>query len=132
MSSLVTARDDIQGIVYTALPGTTIHWDGVPVTSRPLPTQSWAQVVVRHAAGRQASLAGAHSKWEHVGVAIVAIYGTSRATGRALAETLQAAFEKRRTSSGVWFPSVVVKEIGADDAWYHWSVEVNFRWEEWS
>lgn len=132
MTTLDQAKDEVLTAFFTAwslqaIPP-VVYFDGLPDPARPLPGHPWAQVVIRHVSGRRVTFQPSH--FEHTGIVTIAVYGIDRDDGQTRAEVARDAFEGQCTPGGVWFRDVKVVEVGADDAWYHWNVLAEFRWEE--
>jgi len=145
-ATLQTARDEILGAFKTrwdldsaAVNGGTIPpvaYEGVPFAAPS--TAAWARIVVRHASGGQATLAGdvpSRIRTRKIGVVIVSVFaplekGLGVTLGRNLAAVAKKAFEGAATPSAVWFRNAVAAEVGEDGPWFQWNVSATFEYDE--
>lgn len=140
------ARDEILGVFKARWDADTaaiagyvpeVFFDGVPKGSRPDPEKAWAEVVLRHVQGQQASLSQdtGRRRFERIGIVTVAVFAPlivagGLGMGENLAKVAKAAFEGKSTISGVWFRSTRIAEVGASGPWAQWNVISEFRYDE--
>lgn len=96
--------------------------------------QGWGRAMVRHAGGRQASIADVNGvrRWERTGVATIETWSPA-AHGRDVAdemiEVMMEALEGASTPSGVWFRNARFNEVGQDGGWYRVNILVDFTYD---
>jgi hypothetical protein len=87
---------------------------------------------VKHADGRQGSLAGATGVklWDRVGTLWIELYapqGDGNTAGYALAQAMTDAVQSSRA---VWFRNVLMNEMGADGAFQRFDVKATFEYTD--
>lgn len=94
----------------------------------------YANVMVRHAAGRQGTLGGQGARtFERFGIIMVTI-NTPSASGLSsylsLAKVVADAYEGVSSPNGVWFRNVRINELGRFGAFFQTNVLVDFEYTE--
>lgn len=129
------ARDIINTVFLNAWGATNfpVVWRDVP-GSVPTSETPWARVTLRHATGRQASLAGESGaqRWERTGTVFVQIFspiGDGSKKGYELAQLVTNAYQSAR-GSDVWFRNVRINELGSDGAFESFNVLADFSYDD--
>jgi hypothetical protein len=133
------ATDDVYGTISLAMralfPAVVRKYDGIDDHKPPAMDKSWIFAVLRHATGRQGSLAGDTGKrrWTAVGTLIVQVFVPMEKTGRTgavnIASALKSVVQKTQTENGVWFRNVTINEIGEDKGWYQVNMSATFTYD---
>jgi hypothetical protein len=125
MTERITAKDMMMEHIKAALPvGVVALW---PDTPQSIPDgEPWVRPTIRHAGGKQASLAGVNGqrKFKHYGILIVQIF-TPGGDGQTKSDTITQAFLtyfEKVNSSPIWYRNIRAIEIGKDGA----AEQVNF------
>lgn len=129
------ARDEILGVflaVWKPL-GYPVVWTDVPADV-PSTATVWARVTVRHATGRQASLAGEDGarRWNRTGTLYVQVFapvGDGSASAYAAAQVVANAYQAAR-GLGVWFRNTRINEVGASGAFEQINVLTDFSYDD--
>lgn len=137
MSSLTFAQanDEVLTLLKTAwdTTGHKLFYEGVR-DQRETDNGPWAQVVVRHAVGRQDTLGGVGNRsFLRLGVLIVTIHtlsSSSLSDAYALAKVVADAYEGVSSPGGVWFRNVRVNELGRDGTFNMTQVLIDFEYYE--
>lgn len=140
-ATLPQARDEILGQFKAAWDLATppvppvVYDDSIPTapgTGNPAP--AWARCKLRHFGGGQRAITDKAVKhYERSGVLFIQIFTPSNG-GQVLADTLAViarnAFEGKRTASGVWFPSAIIRDGVTDGSWLRTNVNISFQYDE--
>jgi hypothetical protein len=102
------------------------------VPGEPPATGPYGRTSVKHADGRQGSLAGATGVklWDRVGTLWIELYapqGDGNTAGYALAQAMTDAVQSSRA---VWFRNVLMNEMGADGAFQRFDVKATFEYTD--
>lgn len=125
------ARDVMVGIVKTVvdanLPFTMLYPN---VTGQPPATGKWGRTVVKHAVGRQGSLAGADGRkvWDRIGTLWISLYtppGDGNVAGYAIGQSMVSALEDSET---IWMRNVTLEEMGSDGGFERFDVKAEFEY----
>lgn len=116
---------DFASLGLAAVP--EVDWQDVDTGFTPNPMLPWARVTIKHNGQQQASFRGARGlpqRYTAVGTITIQVFTPiSRRNGSDLDEKLakiaENALRGRVSPNGVWFPSVVAKEIGNDGAGFN-------------
>lgn len=126
------AEDIILGIFKTAWDPRPAVYDDDPGN---IPTGEvvWARATIRHATGRQSSLAGAIGtrRFTDEGTVFVQVFapvGDGSTACMAAAREVQNAYRDAR--SRVWFRDVRLNEVGASGAFYQINVLATFSYDD--
>ena len=129
------ATDEILDLFHAA-------WDSsIPVHHEEVRKQrskdenAWATTQIRHAAGRQTTLASANgsSRFAREGLLTIQIFapgGKGLQDAYALAKVAVDAYEGSATPGGVWFRNVRLNEVGRDGKFFQVNVLVEFLYDE--
>jgi hypothetical protein len=128
------ARDEMLA-VFKAAWDTTTAAGNVTYSDKPanVPNAAWARVTVRHANGRQSSLAGAmgpkrYTQTGTLWVQVFAPVGDGMVTAYALAQTVVNAY---RTARGtVWYRNPRMQEVGSSGAFEQINVLTDFTYDD--
>lgn len=130
------AIDQMSAVFKAAMDPTTypVVWDDTPGDT-PKTRTPWARHTIRHETGRQASLLGdlGKTRWERGGTIFLQLFdapGAGMSRLRPLVSLVQAAYEGRATSGGIWFRNTRVNEIGVREGWRQINVLVDFTYDE--
>lgn len=147
--TLSEARDSIQTLFFTAWAALTpavvggstpvrIVWDGVDDGTLVDAQRPYANVLIRHFDGRQATFSNPSGlrRFARTGLVTVQIYTPLLSSvGLSVAENLATiardAFEGVSSPEGIWFTLVATKEVGPDGrGFYQFNVTAQFRYDE--
>lgn len=130
------AKNEIQKVLYDAwnTTGYQIHFEEV-YKERSANKDPWAVSQMRHYSGRQTTLCNAdgEKRFTRQGVLTVQIFvpgGKGLSTAYNLGKVVSDAFEGVSNSSGVWFRSVRIREVGRDGEFFQLNVIVDFQYDE--
>lgn len=129
------ARDAIFGILKAVWDptGYPIVWTDVPGEKPPSETV-WARATIRHATGRQASLAGENGarRYEATGTVFVQVFapiGDGSTAGYRAAELVKNAYNAARDDN-IWFRDTRMIEVGASGAFEQFNVLSTFSYDD--
>lgn len=129
------ARDIILGVFKAAWDPTGFPavWADVPGSASTSETV-WARATIRHATGRQASLAGADGarRWSRTGTVYIQVFapvGDGSKAGYEAAQIVVNAFQASRHSN-VWFKDVRMNEAGTSGAFEQLNVLATFSYDD--
>ena len=130
------ANDQILTVFKTAWDATTYQafYESVR-DQREDGTDPWAEVYLRHTAGRQATLSSASGsrmfrREGTLSVRIHTVQGNGLQTAYGLAKVVSDAFEGSSTTGGVWFRDVRINEVGRDGEFHITDVLIDFEYDE--
>lgn len=130
------ARDEIFARIWSGLQptGRDVIWPDTPA-QMPATATPWARVTLRHATGRQSTLADINGErqFERAGALFVQCFspaGDGAGEAYSLAESALGAIEGRATPGGVWFRNCRLREDGIDGAWFGVTVIADFEYQE--
>lgn len=139
MTTRIQARDEIQGLINTALAGAThppdqIVWPGVPA-DKPAADQVWVRVTLQHTDGGQSALGRAEGarRYTYHGLVWIEIYtpmGDGLSADDDLAIVLLAALRAARTTNGAILRNASAREAGPDGGWSKTVVQADFEYDE--
>ena len=122
------ARDEVMALLAPAIAAlggdVVVRWQGVGSAEPPDGGLRWLRVTMNHNDGRQASLAGATpvKRWNRTGLVMVQCFAPlakgSVKEAVKMAAAVQLALQGKPTSSGVWFRSCTIQEVGSDKFWF--------------
>lgn len=132
------ARDEMRGLFWAAWKAMDfaslglaavplVDWVDVDTAFTPNPERAFARVTIKHTNQSQVAFRGAYGRpqrYTAVGTITIQVFTPiSRRIGSELDEKLakiaENALRGRVSPNGVWFPSVVAKEIGNDGAGFN-------------
>jgi len=129
------ATDQILDLFIAAWdPAIPIHYEDVRKQRSPS-DEPWATTQIRHAAGRQTTLASANgsSRFAREGLLTIQIFapgGKGLQDAYALAKVAVDTYEGSATPGGVWFRNVRLNEVGRDGKFFQVNVLVEFLYDE--
>lgn len=128
------AVDEMLGVFTAAWTptGFPVVWTDVP-GNPPTTETPWARVTVKHATGRQGSLAGEVGTriFDRTGTIFIQVFtpvGQSMSESYRLAQLLVNAYEDARLE--VWFRNTRMKEVGASGAFEQVNVLSDFLYDD--
>ncbi len=132
--TFLDARDEMLA-VFLAVWNTTGHpivWTDLP-GDVPTTEISWARVTVKHAIGKQGSLAGevGNRMFDRKGTIFIQIFtpvGDGGVTAYQLAQLVVNAYQDARLD--VWFRNTRIKEVGASGAFEQINVLTDFHYDD--
>lgn len=121
---------DLLGTPPGSYPAIYPDLPGEPPTSETV----WARVTIRHADGKQASLAGENGarRWNRVGVLFIQVFapvGDGLTAAYTAAQAVGDAYQAAR-GLDVWFRNIRVNEVGASGAFEQVNVLVDFSYDD--
>lgn len=132
----IQAVDDMLSLVKAAATAAsvgTVVYDDQPVE---IPTDAsvWARATIQHNIAPQRTLGEPGGRvFERQGFLFIQLF-TPKGRGRDLIDqysvAFRNAFEGIRTTNGVWFPEVAVREAGSSGNWVQTNVVAEFKYEE--
>lgn len=129
------ARDEMLAVFHAAWGplGYPVVWTDLP-EDVPQAETVWARVTVRHATGRQASLAGEQGarRWNRTGTLFVQVFapvGDGSTAVYAAAQVVADAYQAAR-GLGVWFRNTRINEVGASGAFEQINVLTDFSYDD--
>jgi len=130
------ARDEILAVFKSAWDATGYEaiYEDVK-KQRPDDDDPYAVVTLRHAAGFQATLAGATGTrtFRRLGLLTIQVFtpiGNGLQDSYVLGKVAADAFEGSSTPGGVWFRDVRLNEIGRDGKFFQTNVLIDFQYDE--
>jgi hypothetical protein len=128
------ARDEMLA-VFKAAWDTTAAAGNVTYSDKPAraPNAAWARVTLRHATGRQSTLANAmgakrYTQTGTLWVQVFAPVGDGLVTVYALAQTVVNAYRSARGT--VWYRNTRLQEVGSNGAFEHINVLTDFTYDD--
>jgi len=102
---------------------------------RPETETGWVRAVLRHADGRQTSLAGSrgHAKFRQLGTLWISVFtpiGTGLSENYDLCHEFVKAFRKVSTEHCVYFRNQRIREVGANGSFYQINTLIDFEYDD--